>query len=192
MCKQHVRARTGALKLAQNRDVHCLVAIALARAGDSAEAEKLATELEKTFPLDTLIQRYWLPSIRAAIALDRKQPDKAIEFLKMTSDRELSMDYLTAIAVSLYPAYLRGEAYLMLHDGTRAAAEFQKFLDYRRLVGNFPLGALARLCLARAFALQNDKARSGNAYAEFLILWKDADPDLPLLKQAKSEYAKLR
>jgi tetratricopeptide (TPR) repeat protein/tRNA A-37 threonylcarbamoyl transferase component Bud32 len=179
-----------ALKLAPNRDVRAVAALALARAGDSAGAEKLEAELDKTFPLDTVVQRYWLPTIRAGVALQRKDPNRAIELLKVTSTIELSEP--TMILISLCPAYLRGEAYLMLRDDSRAAAEFQKFIDHRGLVRNFPWGALARLGLARAYALQGDSAKARAAYQDFLTLWKDADPDVPILKEAKTEYAKLQ
>ena len=184
-----------AVKLAPNRDVRAMAALALARAGDTAGAEKLAAELDKTFPLDTLVQRYWLPTIRAAVALQRKDPNRAVELLKVASTIELGQP--TNVTVFLCPVYLRGEAYLMLHDGNAAAAEFQKFIDHHGLVGNFPWGALARLGLARAYALDaakdpaaRDKART--AYQNFLTLWKDADPDIPIYKQAKAEYAKLQ
>jgi DNA-binding winged helix-turn-helix (wHTH) protein/Flp pilus assembly protein TadD len=179
-----------AAKLAPNRDVQAMAALALARAGDTAGAEKLATELDKTFPLDTLVQRYWLPTIRAGVALERKNPNRAIELLKAASTIELSEP--TNLAMSLCPVYLRGQAYLMLHDGNRAAAEFQKFVDHRGLVVNFPWGALAHLGLARAYAVQGDTAKARAAYQDVLTLWKDADPDVPVLKQAKAEYAKLR
>ena len=178
-----------ALNLAPNRDVRAMAALALARAGDTGGAEKLAAELDKAFPLDTLVQRYWLPTIRAGVALERKDPKRAIELLKAASTIELSEP--TNLTMSLCPIYLRGEAYLMLHDGNRAAAEFQKFIDHRGLVLNFPWGALARLELARAYAMQGDTAKAKGAYQDFLTLWKDADPDIPILKQAKAEYAKL-
>jgi len=177
-----------ALKLAPNRDVRAIAALALARAGDAAGAEKLAAELDKTFPLDTLVQRYWLPTIWAAVSLDRKDPNRAIELLKVASTVELAAPM--NLSIFLCPVYLRGEAYLMLHDGNAAAAEFQKFIDHRGLVANFPWGALARLGLARAYAMQGDTAKA--AYQDFLTLWKDADTDIPILKQAKAEYAKLK
>ena len=180
-----------ALKLAPNRDVRDIAALALARAGDTGGAEKLAAELDKTFPLDTLVQRYWLPTIRAEVALERQDPNRAIELLKMASTIELSSP-TAALTISLCPVYLRGEAYLMLHDGNRAAAEFQKFIDHRGQVVNFPWGALARLGLARAYAMQGDTAKARAAYQDFLTIWKDADPDVPVLKQAKAEYAKLK
>jgi eukaryotic-like serine/threonine-protein kinase len=194
--KEQAHADAGAaVNLAPNRDVRALAALVLARAGDTAAAEKLAAELDKNFPLDTLIQRYWLPTIGAAVALERKDPNRAVELLKVANTIELGSP--TNISVVLCPVYLRGEAYLMLHDGSAAAAEFQKFIDHYGLVGNFPWGALARLGVARAYALEaakdpaaRDKART--AYQNFLALWKDADPDLAILKQAKAEYAKLR
>ena len=179
-----------AVKLAPNRDVQAMAAVALARAGDTAGAQKLAAELDKTFPLDTLVQRYWLPTIQAALALQRKDPSRAIEILRVASTIEIGLP--TNLAVSLCPVYLRGEAYLMLHDGKAAAAEFQKFIDHRGVVVNFQWGALARLGLARAYAVQGDKVRAHAAYQEFLTLWKDADSDIPLLKEAKAEYAKLQ
>jgi serine/threonine protein kinase/tetratricopeptide (TPR) repeat protein len=206
-----------ALKLAPNRDVRVIAALALARASDTAGAEKLAAELDKTFPLDTRVQRYWLPTIRAAVALERKNPNQAIELLKVASTIELGLP-TASLTVILCPVYLRGEAYLMLHDGNRAAAEFQKFIDHRGLVFNFPWGALARLGLARAYALEastggtavpavrNHASTTGEtpvpqpdalakaraAYQDFLTLWKDADPDIPILISAKSEYSKLK
>jgi tetratricopeptide (TPR) repeat protein len=179
-----------ALKLGPNRDVRALAALALARAGATPAAEKLAAELDKTSPLDTLVQRYWLPTIRAAVALERKDPKRAIELLRAAGTIELGQS--TGLAVYLCPAYLRAEAYLMLHDSNAAAAEFQKFIDHRGLVVNFPWGALARLGLARAYAMQGNPVKARAAYQDFLALWKDADPDIPILKQAKAEYAKLQ
>jgi len=141
--------------------------------------------------MDTLVQRYWLPTIRAAVALERKDPNRAIELLKVASTVELGEPTMI-LSVFLCPVYLRGETYLMLHDGNRAAVEFQKFIDHRGLVVNFPWGALARLGLARAYAMQGDTAKAKAAYEDFLTLWKDADPDIPILIAAKAEYAKLQ
>ena len=124
-----------ALKLAPNRNVRAIAALALARAGDTIGAEKLAAELDKTFPLDTLVQRYWLPTIRAGVALEGKDPNRAIESLKVASAVELGSP---TRSIFLCPVYLRGEAYLMQHDGNAAGAEFQKFIDHRGLVVNFP------------------------------------------------------
>jgi eukaryotic-like serine/threonine-protein kinase len=175
-----------AIKLASNRDVLERVALALTLAGDTAAAEKLAAELDRTFPLDTLVQHYWLPAVGAALALQHKNPKRAVELLQVTGPIELGDNG------DFFPIYLRGEAYLMLHDGNSAAAEFQKFMDHRGRVGNFPWGALARLQLARACALSGDKTKAKIAYQDFLTLWSDADPDLPILKQARVEYAKLQ
>jgi tetratricopeptide (TPR) repeat protein len=189
--REQARAEAnGALKLAPNRDVRAMAALVLARAGNVAGAEKLAAELDKTFPLDTRVQRYWLPTIRAGVALENKDPNRAIELLKAASTIELGVP--TQFTIYLCPVYVRGEAYLMLHDGNAAAAEFQKFIDHRGLVENFPWGALARLGLARAYAMQGDMAKARSAYQDFLTLWKDADPDIPILKEAKAEYAKLQ
>jgi eukaryotic-like serine/threonine-protein kinase len=174
-----------AIKLAPNRRVLALAGLALALAGDTAAANKLVAELKRSYPLDTLVQRYRLPAIDAAVALQRRDPRRTVEGLQGTSAIELGDGGL------LLPVYLRGQAYLRLHDGNAAAAEFQKFIDHRGLVGNFPWGALARLQLARACALSGDKTKAKIAYQEFLTLWKDGDPDIPILKQAKLEYARL-
>ena len=185
-----------AVNLAPNRNVQEMAAVALARAGDTARAEKLAAGLDTAFPLDTLVQRYWLPTIRAAVALERRDPNRAIELLGKVGN-PLELGQATIVDVFLCPVYLRGEAYLMLHDGSAAAVEYQKFIEHYGLVGNFQWGALARLGLARAYALDaakdsaaRDRART--AYQNFLTLWKDADPDIPIYKQAKAEYAKLQ
>jgi len=178
----------GALKSAANRDVQAMAGLALARAGDTAGAERLAARLDKTFPLDTLVQRYWLPTIRAAVALDQKDPNRAVELLKPAVELGTPSGVL---AISLCPVYVRGQAYLALRDGDRAATEFQKFIDHRGLVGNFAWGALARLGLARAYALKGDTAKARIGYQDFLAIWKDADIDIPILKQATAEYAKL-
>lgn len=177
-----------AMKLAPNRDVRAMTGLALARAGDTARAEKLAAELDRTFPRDTLVHRYWLPTIRAAVALERKDPNRAIELLTEVSPIELGTPNKFVVLV---PVYVRGEAYLALHDGNRAAAEFQKFIEHRGLVVNFPWGSVARLGLARAYAMQGDTVKARAAYQNFLTLWKDADPDIPIFIAAKDEFAKL-
>ena len=188
--KQSRADAEAALSLAPNRDVQAMAALVLARAGDTAGADKLTAELDHAFPLDTLVQRYWLPTIRAAVALQHKDPNGAIELLNAASSIELGQP--NNLTVFLCPVYLRGEAYLMARDGNAAAIEFKKFIDHYGLVANFPWGALARLGLARAYALQGDTAKARTAYQDFLALWKDADPDLPILLQAKAEYAKLK
>ena len=176
-----------AIRLATNRYVQGNTALALALAGDITRAEKLADELDKSFPLNTLVRRYWLPTIRAAVALGRKNADKTIELIQVTAPYELGWWGKTGSAI-----YMRGQAYLMVHNGSAAAAEFQKLLDHPGVVRNFPLGALAHLGLARANALQGDTPKARAAYQDFLALWKDADSDIPILKEAKAEYAKLQ
>jgi eukaryotic-like serine/threonine-protein kinase len=189
--REQARAEANAaLKLAPNRDVRTMVALALARAGDIPTAEKLASELDKIFPLDTLVQRNWLPTIRAAVALQRNEPSRAIELLQEVSTIELGQS--TGLTVYLCPVYIRAESYLMLRDGNAAATEFQKFIDHRGIVSNFPWGALARVGLARAYAMQGDSAKAKAAYQDFLALWKDADPEIPIFIAAKAEYAKLK
>ena len=173
------RARRGA---APNHYVLMNAALALALTGDTAVAERLEAELDRAFPLDTLVHQLVEPEIRAAVALQRRDPKRVIEVLQGTRTIELGDN-------SLLPAYLRGEAYLMLHDGNAAAAEFQKYFDHRGLVGNFSWAVLSHLQIARAYALSEDKVKAKAAYQDFLTLWKDADPDIPMLKQAKAEYA---
>jgi len=131
------------------------------------------------------VQGMWVPMTRAAIALSHKNPAKAIELLRVVSSYELGTP-------RLLPIYERGQAYLVLHNGSGAAAEFQKVIDHPGIVREFPVGALAHLGLARAYSLQGDTAKARAAYQAFLALWKDADPDIPILKQAKAEYAKLQ
>ena len=136
--------------------------------------------------MHTLVKGYWLPTIRAAIEMNRGNPARAIELLQVTAPLELNNQG------ELYAAYLRGQAYLRLRRGNEAAAEFQKLLDHRGLVGNSSFGVLARVGLGRAYALQGDTAKARAAYQDFFALWKDADPDIPVLLAAKAEYAKLR
>jgi serine/threonine protein kinase/predicted Zn-dependent protease len=181
------------LELASNHDTQILAALALAEAGDAARAEKMAGDLAKRYPQDTLMNGYWLPSVRAAIEIERKNPSKGVELLKPALPYDLSTP-ATAITVGapLIPPYLRGEAYLQSHQGPEAAAEFQKLLDHKYLVGNYVLGALAHLGLGRAYAEQGDAAKARVAYQDFFALWKDADANAPILIAAKAEYAKLQ
>ena len=182
-----------ALDTAATRDVQILAALALARTGDTGQARKIADDLAHRFPLDTMINRYWLPAIDASIEIGRNNPTKALERLRTAAQYELGTPTPQfEVGGSLYPAYVRGQAYLSLHQGAEAAAEFQKFLDHRGIAVNSPLGALARLQLGRAYVLAGNKTKARHAYLEFLELWKDADPDIPVLKQAKLEYAKLQ
>jgi len=179
-----------ALALASTRRVRTLAALALARAGRTVESQKLADGLATAYPSNTLLNSYWLPTIRAALELNRRNPAKAVELLQTSGPYELG--YVDPLGGTLYPVYVRGEAYLLLLQGREAVAEFQKFVDHRGVVQDVPLAALARVGLARAYALQRDTTNARVAYKDFLTLWKDADPDIPILKQAKAEYAKLQ
>jgi hypothetical protein len=161
-------------------------ALALAIAGDVNGAAKLSDELNRSFPLDTQLQSYLSPSIRAAVAMGQKNAVNAVELLRVTSPYDLGT------MGSMDPVYLRGQAYLALANGSAAVAEFQKIIDHPGVVADSPIGALARLGLARAYALQGDTVKAHAEYQDFLTLWKDADPDIPILKQAKAEYAKLQ
>jgi eukaryotic-like serine/threonine-protein kinase len=181
-----------ALAISNGKDVESSAAIALGQAGNSAQATRLADDLAKRFPEDTIVQFEYLPMIRAAAVLGsgNNSTDKAIEALVAAAPYELGS--FGGLSLSLYPVYLRGEAYLGAHQGSLAAAEFQKILDHSSLVLNAPIGALAHLGLARAYTLAANNARSRTVYQDFFALWKDADPDIPILKQAKAEYAKLQ
>ena len=148
--------------------------------------------IRELFRLDTVISGYWLPTIRATIEINRSDPSKAIELLKAAAPYELGLVASNQFGALLYPAYVRGQVYLLLHEGSKATAEFQKFLDHRSLVANNPLFALAHLGLARAYAMQGDTAKAKAAYQDFFTLWKDADPDIPIFIAAKAEYAKLQ
>jgi eukaryotic-like serine/threonine-protein kinase len=187
MAKQQAQA---ALAISNSRDAVALSALALELAGDSAQARGLAGDLEKRFPQATIVQSHYLPAIRAGAWLREKGYGKAIEALAAAAPHELGGNIESLIFV-LYPVYLRGKVYLAAKQGPAAVIEFQKILDHPGVVRNEPIGALARLELGRAFALSGDKTRARAAYQEFFSLWKDADPDIPLLKQAKMEYARM-
>jgi eukaryotic-like serine/threonine-protein kinase len=178
-----------ALTLAPGRDVKVVAALALARVGDAARANAMVEELKKSNPVNTVLKLYWLPTLKAAIEVNRGNAAQALESLETVAPYELGEP--PPGLEPLYPAYQRGHAYLLAHNGTAAAAEFQKFIDHRGIVLNSPLGALAHLGLGRAYALSGD-AKAKTAYQDFLTLWKDADPDTPILKEAKAEYAKLQ
>lgn len=148
----------------------------------------LAENLHKEYPLNTLLNRYWLPTIRAAIELKRKRPDQAVDLLQAALGYELAEPWPSApVAVSLYPVYVRGDAYLQAGKGQQAALEFQNIIEHRGIVMNFVLGALAHLQLAWARIMTGDKEGARSAYQDFFARWKDADP----LRQAKAEYTKL-
>jgi tetratricopeptide (TPR) repeat protein len=178
-----------ALQLSNGRDASWLSAIALAVAGDSGQVARLMGDLAKRFPEDTAMQTEYLPMIRAAAALTTGKPESAIQALAPSASYELGQN---RASMSLGSIYLRGQAYVAAKQGAFAAAEFQKILDHPGVVINEPIGALAHLGLGRAYALAGDKAKAAAAYQDFLALWKDADPDVPILKEAKAEYAKLQ
>jgi predicted Zn-dependent protease len=175
-----------ALRLSTGRDVQYAAALALTLAADAAQAQSLADELGRRFPEDSRVRFIYLPTLYGQIALNRNDPLKAIQVLQTAEA------YEKGTAAYLSPAYLRGESYLAAHQGGEAAAEFQKILDHRGVVVNAPIGALAHLQLGRAYALQGDAAKARVAYQDFLTLWREADSDIPILKEAKAEYAKLR
>jgi len=189
--EQARRAITSALALSDFRDIKVIAALAFARAGDSNRAATLADEIAKVYPSDTLIQKFWLGTIRASIEINRGHPARAAELLP-NARYDLAGAYTDLVPGTMYPVYVRGQVYLLLHRGHEASAEFQKILDHSGFTMNFPLGALAHLQLGRAYAMKADTAKAKNAYQDFLTLWKDADPDIPILKEAKVEYAKLQ
>jgi serine/threonine protein kinase/tetratricopeptide (TPR) repeat protein len=180
-----------ALGLSTGRDVEALSAIALSLAGDASHATRLADDLAKRFPQDTVVQFGYLAMIRAASALRAGKPAHAIEALAPALPYELGSP-AQALTFSLYPAYMRGEAYVAAHQSSVAAAEFQKIVDHPGVAQNEPIAALAHLGLARAYTLFGDPAKAKTAYQDFLAIWKNADPDIPIIKQAKTEYARLQ
>jgi DNA-binding winged helix-turn-helix (wHTH) protein/tetratricopeptide (TPR) repeat protein len=191
--EEAIRRATSAIGRSTDRDVQYGAALAFAFAGDNSRAQALTDDLGKRFPEATIVQFNYLPTLRAKLAINRGNASEAIESLRAAAPYELgnttsSMYEWTA----LYPAFVRGEAYLAAHNGSEAAAEFQKVLGHRGIVINEPIGALAHLGLARAYAMQGDTAKAKAAYQDFLTLWRDADPDIPILKRAKAEYAKLK
>ena len=186
------KAVADAMSLNSRPDIELLAALALARSGDTVQSSALADKVAAQFDRDTMIQAYWLPTIRAVIAINRGDGQKAVELLSVASDYELGEPIQSPSHGTMYPVYVRGEAYLRAGDGVQAAAEFQKLIDHRGIVANFPLGALARLQLGRAYKLSGHADKAREAYAAFLLVWLDADPDIPILKQAKAEYAKLQ
>jgi len=185
--KQQARA---ALALAKNTDVEALSAVALGLAGEPARAAPLAAELGKAFRRSTIVQRQLLPTIGAA-AVIRRDPQKAIDALAVSAPFELG-ETTEVVNFCLYGVYLRGEAYLATKQGSAAAAEFQRILDHPGVVANEPIGALAHLGLGRAYLLIGETSKAKAAYQDFLTLWKDADPNIPILEQAKAECAKLQ
>jgi tetratricopeptide (TPR) repeat protein len=180
-----------ALALAPGRDVKVLAALALARTGETAQSRTIFEALQKSEPTNTLLKVYWFPVLEASIALAQQTPDRAVVALEPALPYELG-NPPPGTSCTIYPAYIRGLAYMAQRNGPAAAADFQKFVDHSGVVLNFLLGSLARLQLGRAYALSGDAAKAKTAYKDFLTLWKDADPDIPILKEAKEEYAKLQ
>jgi tetratricopeptide (TPR) repeat protein/predicted Ser/Thr protein kinase len=175
-----------ALTLSQVRDVKVAAALSLARVGDISRAQTLVEEVDRDYPARNLAKLFWLPTVKAAIDVSKNNSSQAIV------DLEPAAGYEQALGASLYPAYVRGQAFLLAHNGTAAAAEFQKLLDHRGTMLNFLTGALVHLQIGRAYAMAGNDAKAKAAYQDFFAIWKDADPDIPILQTAKVEYAKLR
>ena len=181
-----------AMRRSTARDVEYGSALALAYAGNDARARELTADLAKRFPEDTLVRFNYLPTLRAKLAVNQGKAAEAIEALRTAATYELGQTTQSAYGWNgMYPVFVRGEAYLALHRGSEAAVEFQKILDHRGIVLNEPIGALAYLGLGRAYVLEGNTAAARVAYQKFLTLWKDADPDIPILKEAKAEFPKL-
>ncbi len=182
-----------ALEVSNGRDVQFLSALALAIAGDAAKAQSLANDFMKRFPEDTVVKFVYLPTIRAQLALLRNDAGKAIAELQTASPYDLGqVSNGGTVGIALYPVYVRAEAFRAAKQGSQSAAEYQKILDHRGVVVYEPIGALSHLGLGRAYALQSETAKARTAYQDFLTLWKDADPNIPVLIAAKTEYAKLQ
>ena len=188
LARQDVAA---ALKISPGRNVKLLAALALARSGETAQVKALADELEKNYPTDTVLKVYWLPTVRAALDLNTNNTTQALESLEAPAPYELGVPEQFQLG-TMYPVYVRGLAYLAAHNGTAAAAQFQRILDHQGITINFPTGVLSYLQLGRGYAVTGDTAKAKAAYQDFFNLWKDADPDIPILKQARAEYAKLQ
>ena len=183
-----------ALELSKGRDVEYAAGLALALSRGSSRSEALAEDLVKRFPEDTFVKFTYAPVLRALAALGRGKPADSVERLEIARAYELAVNGLNFPQYNLgglHSAYVRGEAFIASHRYAEAAAEFQKILDHRGIVGLDPIGVLAHLELGRVFALSGDKAKAKAAYEAFLAFWKDADPDVPILKRAKTEYARL-
>jgi predicted Zn-dependent protease len=187
------RETVAALALApQSRDVQVMAALVFAFSGDTQRAQVVAQDVGKNSRLNTLVQSYWLPTIHAQIALNGRDAASAIEQLRAAGTVELGLPSGDAMNSCLYPVYVRGQLFLAAGKGAEAAAEFQKILDHRGLLWNCTSASLAHLQLARAYAVSGDGTKAKTAYQDFLTRWKNADPDISILKEAKAEYAKLR
>ncbi len=200
--REEARKSVLALRSFENRELQYARALVLALAGETAKPQSLAENLAKSFPEDTAVRFSYLPTLRAQLALNRGDPGGAIESLQVASSRELMIPGGPTVDLVMLPVFLRGRAHLKAHQGNEAAIEFQKILNRPGLLAFSPIRALANLYLARAYAMQSDslagpeadaaRAKVRAAYESFLTLWKDADPDIPILKEAKAEYAKLQ
>jgi tetratricopeptide (TPR) repeat protein len=187
-----VQARRDESKVAGrqlDRNSRIALALAFARSGQTEEGAKLADQLSAERPEDTLVQHYFIPTIRAAIKLQQHDAATAIDLLRGTAKYDLAF---TGVVDSVYPAYIRGLAYMGVGDGQSAAAQFQKLIDNPGVSVRHVIGPLARLQLGRAERLMGDNAAARKSYEEFLNIWKDADPDIPIYRQAKAEYALLK
>jgi Tfp pilus assembly protein PilF len=182
---------SAALALAPGRDVKVFAAIALARIGETARAKALVDDLEKNYSTNTILKLYWLPTARAAIELNKGDWSQVLRVLEAAAPYELGTPPPLQVG-TIYPAYLRGQTYLLAHNGNAAVAEFQKIIDHRGIALNFVTASVAHLQIARAYAMAGDTVKAKAAYQDFLNLWKDAEPDIPVLKEAKAEYAKLQ
>jgi len=187
--EQARRDNDAGLALAVNRDIQVEAALTMSRVGDVIRSRGMIEDLRKKYPSDTLVNSLWLPTIEASVELRQGNHARALDLLQTALPYELSTGIWGSV---MYPPYLRGQAYLMAHDPKQAAGEFQKIADSRGLVINRMVGALAHLGLGRAYAMAGDQVKARIAYQDFLTLWKEADPDVPILQQARAEYAKLQ
>ena len=185
-CRQTKESAANAFNIARSKQALMLSGVALTLCGETSRAQSLADELVKRYPKDTFVNTTWLPTIQAALEIKRGNTEQAVQLLQAARRFEMGLD------AGAWAAYVRGLAYLRARAGTEAMAEFQKIIDHRGVVAVSALYPLAHLGLARAAALTGDTAKSRNAYEDFFALWKDADPDLPILIEAKKEYQKLR
>ncbi len=189
LAKQHAAA---ALAMTDGREVQFLTAMTYALTGDTAKLQSFLNDFAKRFPQDSTVRFNYLPSLRAQQALLRHDPQKAMTELQPAAQYELGQpNQGSAVSAAMYPVYIHAEAFRAAKQGKEAAAEYQKILDHRGVVVNGPLGAFAHLGLGRAYALSGETAKAKIAYQDFLALWKDADSDIPILKEAKNEYASL-
>ena len=194
MLPKRRETRKAALERSKGRDVEYAAGLALGLSGDSSRSEGLADDLEKRFPDDTFVKFTYVPVLRGLAALGRGKPADSVERLQVALPYELAvngLNFTSKYLGGLHSAYVRGEALMTARRYAEAAAEFQKILDHRGIVGTDPIGVLAHLQLGRAFALSGDRTRAKAAYEAFLAFWKEADADIPILNSARTEYARL-